>query len=322
MIYLPNVRGQIKKSFLLSTISWLKVGGPADILFKPVDLLDLQKFMRQIDKKVPIFVLGACSNLIIRDGGIEGVCIKLGKEFNEIVIRDDGLVSAGAGCLGSHVATKAAAAGFDLTFLRTIPGTIGGAVCMNSGCYDQYVKDVFVSAQFVSDEGLLKTLYAEELDFSYRRSNIPDRWVLINALFKPSIFDPKALSSKMNDMIKLRDKTQPRGELCCGSAFRNPSGKVSSGKSDQTNEFKAWKIIDDAGLRGVKLGGAQVSSKHSNFLINTGNASSADLEELGENVRRDVFKHSGIKLEWEIKIIGKKSSIFNKMLEPHAVLIK
>jgi UDP-N-acetylmuramate dehydrogenase len=313
MIDLPNVRGQIKKSLPLSTMSWLKVGGPAEVFFKPNDIFDLQEFFVKIDSKIPIFVLGACSNLIIRDGGIDGVCIRLGKQFNKIVLKGDGVVAAGGASFGSHVAQKAAGAGVDLTFLRTIPGTIGGAVCMNAGCYGKYIKDVLVSAQFVSREGLLRSLDAKDLNFSYRKSRIPNGWVMTSAFFKSNVSDPEYLNAKMEDMIENRNVTQPRGELSCGSAFRNPSGRASSGKADDQNDLKAWKMIEDAGLRGFQLGGAKVSSKHSNFLINTGDATSAQLEELGEKIIKRVFDHSGIKLEWEIKLVGRKSKISNKI---------
>ncbi|MDA9123251.1 UDP-N-acetylmuramate dehydrogenase [Paracoccaceae bacterium] len=313
MINLPNVRGKIKKNLPLSTMSWLKVGGPAEVLFKPKDILDLQEFFAKIDRKIPIFVLGACSNLIIRDGGIDGVCIRLGKQFNKIVIQCDGLVVAGAASFGSHVAQKAAVAGIDLTFLRTIPGTIGGAVFMNAGCYGRYIKDVLVSAEFISREGLLHTLGGKDLEFSYRRSKIPNGWVMTKAFFKSNVSNPEYLNSKMEDMIANRNNTQPRGELSCGSAFKNPSGRASSGKVEDTNELKAWKMIEDAGLRGFQLGGAKVSTKHSNFLINTGEATSAQLEELGEIIMRQVFDHSGVKLEWEIKLVGKNSKISNKI---------
>ena len=223
MINLPNVRGQIRKSLPLSTMSWLKVGGPAEVFFKPNDIFDLQEFFVKIDRKTPIFVLGACSNLIIRDGGIDGVCIRLGKQFNKIVLEGDGVVAAGAASFGSHVAQKAAGVGIDLTFLRTIPGTIGGAVCMNAGCYGRYIKDVLVSAEFVSREGLLHSLDAKELNFSYRKSKIPNGWVMTNAFFKSNVSDPEHLNAKMEEMIENRNNTQPRGELSCGSAFRNPS---------------------------------------------------------------------------------------------------
>ena len=303
-----NVKGHIEKGAPLSKMSWLNVGGPADILFKPFDKIDLQKFLKEIDKSLPVFVLGACSNLIIRDGGIEGICIKLGKNFREISINDDKTVSVGAASLSSHLAIESARSGIDLTFLRTIPGTIGGAVSMNAGCYGKYIKDVFISGEFISRDGELITLNNRELEFSYRKSNIPSGWIMTAANFKADIKEREVLVLEMNKMIESRNRTQPRGVLSCGSAFRNPSGAASSGCSNESNERKAWKMIDDAGFRGFKIGSAQVSSKHSNFLINTGDASAAQFEELGERIIQAVFEQSGVRLEWEIKLIGNKLS--------------
>ena len=184
---------------------------------------------------------------------------------------------------------------------------------MNAGCYGRYIKDVLVSAEFVSREGLLHSLDAKELNFSYRKSKIPNGWVMTNAFFKSNVSDPEHLNAKMEEMMENRNNTQPRGELSCGSAFRNPSGRASSGKADDPNDLKAWKMIEDAGLRGFRLGGAKVSSRHSNFLINTGDATSTQLEELGEKIIKQVFDHSGIKLEWEIKLVGRKSKRSTKI---------
>ena len=301
----PNVKGKIEKDAPLSKMSWLNVGGPADLLFRPFDKIDLQKFLKNIDKSLPIFVLGACSNLIIRDGGIEGICIKLGKNFRDIYISEDGVVSVGAASLSSQVAIKSARFGIDLTFLRTIPGTIGGAVSMNAGCYGKYVQDVFISGEFVSRDGELITLNNKELEFLYRRSNIPRGWIMTAANFKADIKDSGVLDLEMGKMVENRNRTQPRGVLSCGSAFRNPSGAASSGCLSESNERKAWKMIDEAGFRGYRLGSAEVSSKHSNFLINTGNASSAQFEELGDRIIQAVFEQSGVWLEWEIKFVGK-----------------
>jgi len=301
----PNVKGKIEKDAPLSKMSWLNVGGPADLLFRPFDKIDLQKFLKEIDKSLPVFVLGACSNLIIRDGGIEGICIKLGKNFRDIYISEDGVVSVGAASLSSQVAIKSARFGIDLTFLRTIPGTIGGAVSMNAGCYGKYIKDVFISGEFISRDGELITLNNKELEFLYRRSNIPRGWIMTAANFKADIKDSGVLDLEMGKMVENRNRTQPRGVLSCGSAFRNPSGAASSGCLSESNERKAWKMIDEAGFRGYRLGSAEVSSKHSNFLINTGNASSAQFEELGDRIIQAVFEQSGVWLEWEIKFVGK-----------------
>ena len=301
-----SVKGSIKKDVALSRMSWLKVGGAADLLFKPCDKIDLQNFLKKTDKSLPVFVLGACSNLIIRDGGIDGICIKLGRGFRSIKVLDDGVSSLGAALQSSHVAVEAARSGIDLTFLRTIPGTIGGAVSMNAGCYGTYVKDLFISGEFVSRDGTPITLNKNEMKFSYRKSSIPDGWVLTSANFKSSKKNPELLNLEMGQMIENRNRTQPRGVLSCGSAFKNPSGAASSGCLSESNDHKAWKMINDAGMRGFKIGSAQVSTKHSNFLINTGDATSAELEELGEKIIQSVFERFGVKLEWEIKIVGNK----------------
>jgi UDP-N-acetylmuramate dehydrogenase len=301
-----NVKGSIKKDVALSRMSWLKVGGAADLLFKPCDKIDLQNFLKETDKSLPVFVLGACSNLIIRDGGIDGICIKLGRGFKGIEVLDDGTISLGAALQSSHVAVEAARSGIDLTFLRTIPGTIGGAVSMNAGCYGTYVKDLFISGEFVSRDGVSIILNKNEMKFSYRKSNIPDGWVLTSANFQSNKKNSELLNLEMDKMIENRNRTQPRGVLSCGSAFRNPSGAASSGCFGESNDQKAWKMINDAGMRGFKIGSAQVSTKHSNFLINTGDATSAELEELGEKIIQSVFDRFGVKLEWEIKIVGNK----------------
>ena len=301
-----NVKGSIKKDVALSRMSWLKVGGAADFLFKPCDKIDLQNFLKETDKSLSVFVLGACSNLIIRDGGIDGICIKLGRGFKGIEVLDDGTISLGAALQSSYVAVEAARSGIDLTFLRTIPGTIGGAVSMNAGCYGTYVKDLFISGEFVSRDGVSIILNKNEMKFSYRKSNIPDGWVLTSANFQSNKKNSELLNLEMDKMIENRNRTQPRGVLSCGSAFRNPSGAASSGCFGESNDQKAWKMINDAGMRGFKIGSAQVSTKHSNFLINTGDATSAELEELGEKIIQSVFDRFGVKLEWEIKIVGNK----------------
>jgi len=301
-----KLKGTIEKDISLSKMSWMQVGGAAELLFKPYDKSDLQNFLKQSDQSLPVFVLGACSNLIIRDGGMDGICIKLGKRFREIEILGDGLISIGAASLSSQVAIEAARFGIDLTFLRTIPGTIGGAVSMNAGCYGTYLKDVFMSGEFVSRHGELRILTNDDLNFVYRKSSIPDGWVMTKANLKSDKKKSDFLKLEMEKMIENRNRTQPRGVLCCGSAFKNPSGVASSGLIDEINDNKAWKMIDEAGLRGAKLGPAQISTKHSNFLVNTGGATSAQLEELGEKIIQAVFEQSGIKLEWEIKLVGKK----------------
>lgn len=300
---MPQVRGRLTPDRPLNDLTWLRVGGPADWLFQPADLQDLQDFLAALDPSVPVFPMGVGSNLIVRDGGIRAVVTRLGRGFNGIEI-DGNRVTAGVAALDAHVAKRAAAAGVDLTFLRTIPGSIGGAVRMNAGCYGSYTADAFVSARAVTRAGELVTLTAEDLNFRYRQTDLPEGWVLVDATFEGPSGDPDALAQRMEEQLATRDASQPTKDRSAGSTFRNPAGFSSTGRADDTHELKAWKVIDDAGMRGARRGGAQMSEKHSNFLINTGEASAADLEGLGEDVRKRVYDSSGITLEWEIMRVG------------------
>lgn len=303
MTDLPAVRGRLTPNRDLSDLTWLRVGGPADYLFQPADLEDLQEFLRNLPADVDVFPMGVGSNLIVRDGGLRSVVIRLGRGFNGIEVDGD-TVTAGAAALDAHVARKSAEAGVDLTFLRTIPGSIGGAVRMNAGCYGSYLADVFVSAQAVLRDGSLATLSAEDLQFKYRQTELAPGAVLVSATLRGPKGDPDALAARMEDQLRKRDETQPTKERSAGSTFRNPAGFSSTGKADDVMDLKAWKVIDNAGLRGATLGGAQMSEKHSNFMINAGGATAADLEGLGENVRKKVYADSGIWLEWEIMRVG------------------
>lgn len=303
MTDLPAVRGRLTPNRDLSDLTWLRVGGPADYLFQPADLEDLQCFLRDLPADVDVFPMGVGSNLIVRDGGLRAVVIRLGRGFNTIEVEGD-TVTAGAAALDAHVARKSAEAGVDLTFLRTIPGSIGGAVRMNAGCYGSYVADVFVSAQVVLRDGSLKTLTADDLNFQYRQTDLPEGAVLVSATLRGPEGDPDTLATRMEEQLRKRDESQPTKERSAGSTFRNPAGFSSTGKADDVMDLKAWKVIDNAGLRGATLGGAQMSAKHSNFMINAGGATAADLEGLGENVRKKVYADSGIWLEWEIMRVG------------------
>lgn len=297
------VRGRLTPQRALSDLTWLRVGGPADWFFQPADLADLQDFLRALPHDVTVFPMGVGSNLIVRDGGLRAVVIRLGRGFNGIEIAD-GIVTAGAAALDAHVARRAAEAGLDLTFLRTIPGSIGGAIRMNAGCYGSYTADHFLDAQAVSRDGDLVTLNADNLGFAYRSSTLPDGMVLVSARFQPPEGAPDALMTRMETQLAKRDETQPTKDRSAGSTFRNPAGYSSTGRADDVHDLKAWKLIDDAGMRGTRQGGAQMSPKHSNFLINADHASAADLEGLGEEVRKRVYAQSGITLEWEIMRIG------------------
>ncbi|MDO6458656.1 UDP-N-acetylmuramate dehydrogenase [Celeribacter halophilus] len=302
MIY-PDTRGKLTENRLLSELTWLRVGGPADVLFQPADLEDLQSVLAALDPSVAVFPMGVGSNLIVRDGGIRAVVIRMGRGFNGIEIAGN-RVTAGVAALDAHVARKAAMAGLDLTFLRTIPGAIGGAVRMNAGCYGSYVADHFVSAKAVTRTGELVTLAAADLNFQYRQTDLPEGWVIVEATFEAEAADPAMLEARMEEQLAKRDATQPVKDRSAGSTFRNPAGFSSTGRADDTHDLKAWKVIDDAGLRGFSIGGAQMSEKHSNFMINTGEASAHDLELLGETVRKKVFQNAGLALQWEIKRVG------------------
>jgi len=300
---LPPVRGTLTPQKDLSTLTWLRVGGPADYLFQPADVADLSAFLAALDPAVPVFPMGVGSNLIVRDGGMRAVVIRLGRGFNTISVEGD-TVTAGAAALDAHVARRAAEAGVDLTFLRTIPGTIGGAVRMNAGCYGSYTADVFQQAQVVLRDGTVRTLDGDALNFRYRQSDLPDGAVLTAVNLRGPRGDAAGLKARMEEQLASRDATQPTKERSAGSTFRNPAGFSSTGRADDVHDLKAWKVIDDAGMRGATRGGAQMSEKHPNFLINTGHASAADLEGLGEEVRKKVYDSSGITLEWEIMRIG------------------
>ncbi|WP_170758778.1 UDP-N-acetylmuramate dehydrogenase [Ruegeria lacuscaerulensis] len=303
MIELPDVRGRLSRARTLSDLTWLRVGGPADYLFQPADIEDLQTFMRQLPTDAPVFPMGVGSNLIVRDGGLRAAVIRLGRGFNDIAVEGN-TVTAGAAALDAHVARKAADAGVDLTFLRTIPGSIGGAVRMNAGCYGSYTADVLRKAKVVTRQGEVVELTPADLNFRYRQTDLPEGAVLVSATFEGPSDDPEELHARMASQLQKRDETQPTKDRSAGSTFRNPAGFSSTGRADDVHDLKAWKVIDDAGMRGATLGGAQMSDKHSNFLINTGTATAADLEGLGEEVRKKVYETSGITLEWEIMRVG------------------
>lgn len=300
---LPTPRGTLTPNRTLADLTWLRVGGPADWLFQPADEADLAEFLAAVPEDVAVFPMGVGSNLIVRDGGLRAVVIRLGRGFNGIEIDGD-RVHAGAAALDAHVARKAAEAGLDLTFLRTIPGSIGGAVRMNAGCYGSYVADVLESVRVVRRDGQAVDLPAAALALRYRQSDLPVGAVVVRATFRAGQGDPAALQQRMEEQIARRDASQPTKERSAGSTFRNPVGHSSTGRADDDHTLKAWKVIDDAGMRGASLGGAQMSEMHSNFLINAGGATAADLENLGEEVRKKVFQTSGITLEWEIMRIG------------------
>ena len=304
---LPEVRGTLTQDRPLADLTWMRVGGAADWLFQPADLDDLAQFMAALDPAIPVFPMGVGSNLIVRDGGVRAVVVRLGRGFNGITF-DGTLVRVGAAALDAHVARKAAAQGLDLTFLRTIPGTVGGAVRMNAGCYGSYTGDVLVDVTVVLRDGTITTMDANALKLAYRQSTLPDGAVIVQALLKAPAGVRETLEQRMADQLAKRDETQPTKDRTAGSTFRNPAGFSSTGRAGDTHDLKAWKVIDDAGMRGATRGGALMNMKHSNFLTNAGGATAADLEGLGEEVRKKVYDSIGITLVWEIMRVGEPNA--------------
>lgn len=303
VVKLPTTRGKLTDNQMLSDLTWLRVGGPAEYFFQPSDLEDLMYFLSNVPDNISLFPIGVGSNLLVRDGGIKGVVIRLGKGFNSVEV-SNGLVVAGAAALDSFVARRAADNGYDLTFLRTIPGSIGGALKMNAGCYGKYISDYFVSAKAVNRSGEVVKLEKTDVLFSYRNTDLSADLVVVSVTFAPPSGEVAALYEKMRIQKEKRDSEQPTKEITAGSTFRNPCGFSSSGHINEDHEFKAWKVIEDAGLRGFQMGAAKMHEKHPNFLTNTGGATASELEEFGEMVRKRVFKNSGIDLKWEIIRVG------------------
>ncbi|MEL6551749.1 MAG: UDP-N-acetylmuramate dehydrogenase [Pseudomonadota bacterium] len=299
----PSVRGRLTPGKSLAELTWLRVGGPCDALFQPADLEDLAEFLGKLPSDIEVFPMGVGSNLIVRDGGIRAVVVKLGRGFNGVEI-DGTAVRCGAAALDAMVARKAADAGVDLTFLRTIPGSIGGAARMNAGCYGTYTADVFKSAEAVTRAGEIVTLTPADMGFAYRQTELPPELILTSVTLAGPAGEPADLHARMEGQLAKRDATQPTKDRTAGSTFRNPAGFSSTGRADDVHDLKAWKVIDDAGMRGATRGGAQMSEKHSNFLVNTGHATAEDLEGLGEEVRKKVYENSGIELDWEIMRVG------------------
>jgi UDP-N-acetylmuramate dehydrogenase len=289
---LPAVRGTYTYDAPLKDLVWFRVGGAAEILFRPADADDLATFLAAKPVDLRVSVIGVGSNLLVRDGGIPGVVVRLPSAFGKISI-DGTRITAGAATLDGAVARAAADAGIaGLEFLRGVPGTIGGALKMNAGCYGREVKDVFVEAVAIDEKGKEIRLSSAEMNFIYRKAQIPDGLIFVEAVFEGTPDDPAAIRARMDDLSANREASQPIKSKTGGSTFKNPAG------------HKAWALIDAAGCRGLRQGGAQVSEKHTNFLINTGDATAADLEALGEAVRARVAEKSGVTLEWEIKRVG------------------
>ena len=290
---LPPVRGSIARDAPLKDLVWFRAGGPAEVLFRPADADDLASFIAAKPADLRVSVIGVGSNLLVRDGGIPGAVVRLSSAFGKIEI--DGMrVRAGAAALDGAVARAAADAGIaGLEFLRGVPGTIGGALKMNAGCYGREIKDIFVEAIAIDAKGNKMRLSSTEMAFEYRKAKgASDDMIFIEAVFEGMPDEPGAIRARMETLSANREAAQPIKSRTGGSTFKNPPG------------HKAWQLVDEAGCRGLKIGGAQVSEKHTNFLINTGDATASDLEALGEEVRKRVLEKSGISLEWGIKRVG------------------
>ena len=291
---LPTVQGKLTPNAPLAPLVWFKSGGAAEWLFEPKDADDLAQFLRALDPAMPVMALGLGSNLIVRDGGVPGVVVRLGKAFAKVSRCADLTLDCGAGASGILVSSTARDNGIaGLEFLRSIPGTVGGFVRMNGGAYGGEVKDVLVDCDLVLRDGTLRTLPVEALHYTYRHSELPEGAIVVGARFRGRPGEPAAIQAEMDRISASREASQPLRSKTGGSTFKNPDG------------HKAWQLVDEAGCRGLTLGGAQVSEKHTNFLLNTGHATSAEIEALGEEVRRRVKDKSGVTLEWEIQRVGK-----------------
>lgn len=290
--YLPKIRGSYRENADLSKINWFNVGGPAEVMFRPADKEDLIYFLQNKPSSVPVTVLGVGSNLLVRDGGIDGVVIRLGRGFTEVSF-DGNLIHAGAGALSFNVANSAADYGISgVEFLVGIPGTVGGALAMNAGAYGGDIASVIVSADAIDESGKLHHLSPEDIGYVYRGNTLPEGMIFVNCVLRGKEGVPVDIKARLLEISKTREESQPIRSRTSGSTFKNPAG------------MRAWELIDKAGCRGLKIGDAQVSEKHCNFFVNTGNATSEDIEKLGEEVRRRVKETSGVDLVWEVKIIG------------------
>jgi len=290
---LPPVRGRLTADAPLAPLLWFKSGGAAQWLFEPADVDDLADFLAALDPAVPVMGLGLGSNMIVRDGGVRGVVVRLGKPFAKVERMDGNCLRCGGGASGILVSSAARDAGIaGVEFLRSIPGTVGGFVRMNGGAYGREVKDVLVDADIVLRSGERRTLALADLGYTYRHSELPDAAIVVGATFRGVSGEPAAIQAEMDRIAAEREASQPLRSRTGGSTFKNPAG------------HKAWQLIDEAGCRGLRHGDAQVSEKHCNFLLNLGEASSADIEALGEEVRTKVKAKTGVTLEWEIQRVG------------------
>lgn len=292
-VAVPRVEGRLTAGAPLAPLVWFKAGGAAEWLFEPKDVADLQGFLAGLEPEIPVMALGLGSNLIVRDGGVRGVVVRLGKAFAGVVVEDGGVLRCGGGASGIVVASAARDAGVaGCEFLRGIPGTVGGFVRMNGGAYGREVRDILVDCEVILRSGSMVSMGIDELGYSYRHSELADGAIVVSARFRGQPGERAAIAAEMDRIAAAREASQPLRSRTGGSTFKNPDG------------YKAWALVDAAGCRGMVLGGAQVSDKHTNFLINMGDATAADIEALGEAVRTRVMAHSGVMLEWEIARVG------------------
>lgn len=290
---LPALRGSLSSGALLSELTWFRVGGPAQVLFRPADEADLAYFLKSIDPGLPVRVIGLGSNSLVRDGGIEGVVVRLARGFSHVAPEEEHRLRVGAAVPDVKVARASADAGIaGLAFYRGIPGCIGGALRMNAGAHGSETKDALIEARAVDRQGNIHVVSLAEMGLTYRHSAVPEDWIFTEALYRGSPGDPAAIAQEMTDVAEYRETHQPTRERTGGSTFKNPPGE------------SAWKLVDAAGMRGFRVGGAMVSEKHCNFLLNDRDATAEDIETLGETVRARVKARSGIELQWEIKRVG------------------
>lgn len=301
------MRGELIENAPIGAQSWFRCGGAADLLFKPADQDDLCAFLQSCSAFEPLTIIGGLANTIIRDGGIRGACVQLGKPFAGVQALDEHYITAGCGALNGNIAASAVKAGIGgLEFLSGIPGTLGGALRMNAGAYGSEMKDIIVGVNALNRSGILHRLTLDDLKMSYRHCGASDDLVFISAVLKGRAEDPKTVKARITDIKKKRNDTQPIKDQTGGSTFANPDIDELR-RAGLPEDMRAWQVVEKVGGRGLTIGGAQMSEKHCNFMINTGNATAADLENLGNEIQARALNDLGLKLHWEIKRIGEKA---------------
>lgn len=292
---IPNINGKIEANYSLAKFIWFRTGGPAQYLVRPESIEELSEFLKNLDGDIPVMAIGVGSNMIVRDGGVDGVVVRLPKSMGKVEILEGHKIRSGGAAMGITLASAARDAGIaGLEFQRGIPGTVGGAVRMNAGAYGDETKDSLIEATLVMRDGEIVTWSNDDFEYRYRHSAVPKDAIVVEAIFQGKVGDPAEIGAKMDKIAADREASQPLRSRTGGSTFKNPDG------------HKAWQLVDEAGCRGLRMGDAQVSEKHTNFLLNLGEATSADIEALGEEVRKRVMEHSGVTLEWEVQRVGNK----------------